>query len=125
MRMRLGALLLMASASLLAQVQSASASHCGAAKYGSCSSPCSDAQTCFTSCQQQCKPTYKIVYDNVIEKRWHTTYKTVHETVMKPVKKTCYREECRTEMKTCHETCYKTVQQEVCKPCYKTCYKEV
>ena len=62
--------------------------------------PC-DAQCCFSDCQQQCKTSYQLVYDTVLEKRWHTCYQTVHETVMKPVCKTCYR--------TIKETCYKNV----------------
>ena len=86
MRMRLGAPLLAALVSLLGAVQHASASHCGAEKYTCCAAaPCCDAQCCFTACQQQCCTCYKLVYDQVLEKRWHTCYKTVHETVMKPV----------------------------------------
>ena len=71
------------------------------------------------ACQQQCKTCYKLVYDTVLEKRWHTCYQTVQETVMKQVCKTCYREECRTCYKTCYETCYKTVAEHCCKPCYE------
>src|SRR5262245_3578649 len=96
MRMRLGAPLLVALVGLAIQVQSAAASHCGAATYSSCSQPCCDAQCCFPTCQAQCKTCYKLVYDTVLEKRWHTCYKTVSETVMKPVCKTCYRDECKT-----------------------------
>src|ERR1700682_509083 len=99
MRMRLEAPLLIALAALIGSVQPASAAHCGAAKYTSCCEPTSDAQCCFTSCQQQCKTCYKLVYDTVLEKRWHTCYQNVQETVMKPVTKTCYREEAK--------TCYK------------------
>ena len=103
MRMRLGAPLLAALVGLLGAVQPAAAGDCGAAKYASCPEPCCDAQCCFSSCQQQCRTCYKLVYDTVLEKRWHTCYQTVQETVMKPVCKTCYREECK--------TCYKHVQR--------------
>ena len=99
MRMRLAAPLLAALVALLGAVQQAAASHCGATEYTCCTEPSSDAQSCFTPCQQQCRTCYKLVYDTVLEKRWHTCYKTVNETVMKPVCKTCYREECK--------TCYK------------------
>src|SRR5205807_2051819 len=124
MRIRLAAPLL-AAAALFGGIRSAAASHCGADGYGCCPEPCCDAQSCFPTCQQECKPSYKLVWDTVMEKRWHTCYHTVHETVMKPVCKTCYREECKTCYKTCHETCYHEVCETVCKPCQKTCYKEV
>src|SRR5881227_1242771 len=124
MRMRLGVPLLAAVAGLLGAVQPAAASHCGAATYASCSQPCCEAQTGFTSCQSQCHTCYKLVYDTVLEKRWHTCYQTVQETVMKQVCKTCYREECKTCYKPCNQTCYKTVQQTCCKPVYQTCWKE-
>src|SRR5438270_5297098 len=122
MRMRLGAPLLAALVGLLGAVQQATAGNCGCEKYSA--QPCCDAQCCFTSCQQQCKTCYKLVYDTVLEKRWHTCYKTVQETVMKQVCETCYREECKTCYKPCYQTCYKTVQQECCKPCYQTCWKD-
>src|ERR1700720_1459660 len=107
MRMRLGAPLLAAMVGLLGAVNPAKAAHCGAASYDGCAQPCSDAQCCFTPCQQQCKTCYKLVYDTVLEKRWHTCYQTVQETVMKPVCKTCYRDECKTCYKNVAETCYK------------------
>ena len=93
MRMRMGAPLVVAMVSLLAAVQSATASHCGAARFGS--NPCCDAQSCFPACQQQSRVCYKLVWDTVQEKRWHTCYKTVQETVNKQVTKTLYREECK------------------------------
>jgi len=46
----------------------------------------------YSACQQQNRVCYKLVYDTVMEKRWHTSYKTVCETVNKQVTKTCYRE---------------------------------
>ena len=77
MRMRLGVPLLAALVGLVGAVQNAKASYCGAAKYDCCSQPCCDAQCCFTTCQQQTKTCYKMVYDTVLEKRWHTCYQTV------------------------------------------------
>src|SRR5437763_13052529 len=124
MRMRLGAPLLAAVVGLLGAVQLAAAGDCGATRYASGTQPCCDAQCCFTSCQQQCKTCYKLVYDTLLEKRWHPFYQNVQETVMKPVTKTCYREECKPCYKPCYETCYKTVQQTICKPVYETCFKE-
>ena len=106
----------------------------------SCSTPCCDAQCCFSDCQQQCKTCYKLVYDTVLEKRWHTCYQTVNETVMKPVCKTCYKtvqETCsrtsrrpatRTSRSTApagHQTCYKDCEYTVQKPCYQKGFKEV
>jgi len=102
MRMRLGVPLLAAVAGLLGAVHPAAAANCGACSYSGCAQPTCDAQCCFTSCQQECKPKYKLVYDNVLETRWHTCYQTQQECVMKPVCKTCYREECRTCMKPCY-----------------------
>src|ERR1700730_6712598 len=124
MRMRLGAPMLLALAGLLGAVQGAFAAHCGAAKYTSSSEPNCDAQCDFTACQQQFKTSYKLVYDSVLEKRWHTTYQTVQETVMKPVCKTCYRDECKTCYKTVKETCYKTVTENCCRPVKETLYKD-
>src|SRR5438105_1436568 len=102
MRMHLRAVLLAALVGPLGAVQPAVAAHCGAAKYDCCPEPCCDAQCCYTSCQQQCRTCYKLVYDKVLEKRWHTCYQNIQETVMKQVCKTCYREEC----KTCYKSCY-------------------
>ena len=77
MRMRLGAPLLVALVGLFGAAGSAAASHCGAATYSCCEQPCCDAQCCFSSCQQQCRTCYKLVYDTVLEKRWQTCYKQV------------------------------------------------
>src|SRR5262249_34218785 len=96
MRMRMGAPLLVALCSLFGAVQYASAQTCGAARYSGCCPPSCDAQTCFSSNCGESRPSYRLVYDNVMEKRWHTCYKTVCETVNKTVTKTCYREECKT-----------------------------
>src|SRR5262249_56544925 len=112
LRMLLGASLMVALAGLFGAATTAAASHCGAANYNCCPQPQCDAQCCFSSCQQECRTCYKLVYDTVLEKRWQTCYRTVQETVMKPVCKTCYRNECRTCYKTCNETHYKTVQQD-------------
>jgi len=89
MRMRLAVPLLTALAGLCLAAQQAAASHCGAESYGCSPQPSCDAQCCFPACQQQCKTCYKLVYDTVLEKRWHTCYQTVQETVMKNVCKTC------------------------------------
>src|SRR5438552_18155752 len=124
MRMRLGAPLLAAVVGLLGAVQLAAAGDCGATRYGSGTQPCCDAQCCFTSCQNQCRTCYKLVYDTVLEKRWQTSYRTVNETVMQQVQKTCYRNECRTCYKTQQCTVMKTVQEECTKPCYSTCWKD-
>ena len=70
MRMRKGAPLLFALAALLGAAQAASASHCGFFGFSSCSDACSDAQSCYSSCQQQNRVCYKLVYDTVEEKRW-------------------------------------------------------
>ena len=82
MRTRLGVPLLMAVAGLLWLGGHARAAHCGAGSYSNCSTPCCEAQCCFSECQQQCKTCYQLVYDTVLEKRWHTCYKNVTETVM-------------------------------------------
>jgi len=74
MRTRIGAPLVIVVASLWANV--ATAQHCGAVRY-SCCTPCCDAQCCFGAAQQNSRVCYKLVYDTVQEKRWHTCYKTV------------------------------------------------
>jgi hypothetical protein len=124
MRMRVGALLA-AVTGLVAQAQLATAGHGGAANYSSCPQPVASAHVSFPACQQQLQPGYRLVYDNVMETRWHTTYQTVQETVMKQVCKTCYREEPRTTYKTCYETCYKDVTCPVTRQVPVTCYKDV
>ena len=144
MKMRKGAPLLIALVALLGAAQAASASHCGAVGYDSCSEGCSDAQSCFPACQQQSRVCYKLVYDTVMEKRWHTCYKTVCETVNKQVCKTCFKDECKTMYRECHvtkckdgdrkrkccrnrqpKTCWKEVQCTVNKPCVEHCVKDV
>src|SRR3954468_11968129 len=106
MRMQVGATLLCAVvAGLSMAVQSASASHCGAASYGCCPQPACDAQCCYPTATTQLKTCYKLVYDTVMEKRWTTCYQTVNETVMKTVCRTCYRDECKTCYKPCYSTC--------------------
>src|SRR5271165_2430575 len=123
MRMRLAAPLLVGLVGLCA-VNSASASHCGAGSYGCTDQPTCDAQCCFPAQCQQTRTVYKLVWDNVLEKRWHTCYQTVPETVMKQVTKTCYRDEVKTCYKTVHETCWKTVTETCCKPVTETCWKD-
>ena len=122
MRMRLGVPLLAALVGLLGAVRPAAAGHCGADRYNCCAEPCCDAQCCFTSCQQECRTCYKLVYDTVLEKRWHTCYQTVNETVCKPVCKTCYKTVQETCIKNVQETCYRDVQEVCTRPVTKTCW---
>src|ERR1700680_1721095 len=119
MRMRMGAPLVVALVSLLAATGSASASHCGACGFSIFQKPSCDAQCCFSANQEQNKVVYKLVYDTVTEKRWHTTYKTVQETVNKQVTKTCYREECKTMYRSVPKQCYKDVVQECTRPVHR------
>src|SRR5579883_2567637 len=121
MNIRMSAPLVVALVSLLAAVQPAAASNCGAANYSCCPQPTCDAQCCFPAAQQQLRTTYKLVYSTELEKRWTTCYQTVQETVMKEVCKTCYREEQKTCYKPCYTTAYKECPITVNKPCYKTC----
>ena len=88
MTIRWGASLAFTLALALADGSSVRAGHCGAAKYSGECDPCSDAQVSFTSCQNGCKPSYKLVYDTVTEKRFHVCHQTVCDTVMKPVSRT-------------------------------------
>src|SRR5438128_1212839 len=133
MRMRMGAPLLVALVSLCTAAGTASASNCGASGFSIFRKPSCDAQCCFSSNQEQCKVVYKLVYDTVTEKRWHTTYKTVCETVNKQVTKTCYREECKTMYRSVPKQCWKEVVQECTRPVQRcvveevayTCYKPV
>ncbi len=122
MKMRKGAPLLFALATLLSAVPVASASTCGAVSYACCDG-CGDAQNCFSVCQQQNRVCYRLVYDNVMEKRWHTCYKT--ECYTNQVTKTCFREECQTRFRECHVTRYKDVMVECCKQVQRTCWKEI
>src|ERR1043165_4048700 len=104
MRTRLATPLLIALAGLFGMAGTAAASHCGAESYGCCNQPTCDAQSCFGAISNLLRPRYQLVYDTVMEKRWHTCYQTVTETVMKPVCKTCYRDEVKTCYKNCTET---------------------
>src|SRR5687768_14130320 len=103
MRMRFGASMLVALVGLLGSTQFASAQHFGANRFSAHNQPCCDAQISYSACQQQCQTSYKLVYDTVLEQRWHTCYKQVKQTVMKQVQKTCYKTEC----KTCYRDCVK------------------
>ncbi|MCY2948287.1 MAG: hypothetical protein NTZ71_08945 [Planctomycetota bacterium] len=123
MKLRLGVPIVAALVGLLGFTPAASASHVGAGNFSSCCNPCDDAQGVFSSAWRLFKPRYQLVFDTVLEKRWHTTYQTVNETVLKDVKKTCYREETRTCYKPCTETVCKTVQETVMKPVYSTNYR--
>ena len=64
MRIRLGAPSLVVAVCLFGAVQQASASICGAGKYSGCNE--CDAQSSYSSCQSQCRTTYKLVYDTVL-----------------------------------------------------------
>src|SRR5207244_968431 len=125
MRIRKGVPLLVALVGLFAANQVATATHCGAGRFSGCADTSCDAQCCYSACQQQNRVCYKLVYDTVEEKRWHTTYKTVCETVNKQVTKTCYRDECKTVCRPVTKTCYKEVQCTVNRPVVETCMKEV
>lgn len=141
MKMRMGAPLLFALIALLGATQAATASHCGAARFSIFRNNSCDAQNCYSSCQQQNRVTYKLVYDTVEEKRWHTSYKTETVTVNKQVTRVCYKDECKTMYKQCQvtkcreemqecsrpvtRTLFKDVQCTVCKPVVETCVKEV
>src|SRR5215210_7155258 len=101
MRMRKGAPLLFALAAMLGLAQAASAGPLGLHRFSVMRNTDCDAQCCYSSCQQQNRVCYKLVYDTVEEKRWHTCYKTVCETVNKQVTKVCYRDECKTMYRNC------------------------
>ena len=53
-----------------------------------CPQACGDPQADFAACASQGRPAYKMVYDSVLEKRFHVSYQTVSETVLKPVTRT-------------------------------------
>src|SRR5579872_5062913 len=116
MRTRLAVPLLVALAGLYSSAGTAVAANCGAGTYGCCPQPTCDAQCCFPAISNLLRPRYQLVYDTVMEKRWHTCYQTVQETVQKQVCRTCYKEECKTCYKNCTETCYKTEQVTCCRP---------
>src|SRR5690349_2798239 len=116
MRIRLGAPLALAVLGLFWAGSTARASHCGCTQYAGWNAPCCQAQSGFAANQAQTRSTYRLVYDTVVEKRFHVCHQTVCETVMRPVCKTCYRCEQRTCYKQCEETCYKTEQRNVCRP---------
>ncbi|MSQ96505.1 MAG: hypothetical protein EXR98_18410 [Gemmataceae bacterium] len=125
MKIRKGAPLLFALAVLLGVAQAASASYCGAARFSILRKADCDAQCCYSTCQQQNRVCYKLVYDTVEQKRWHTCYQTVRETVNKQVTRTCYKEECKTMHRACHVTKYKDVQEQAVRNVSRTCWKDV
>src|SRR5260221_4254463 len=124
MRMRLGAPLVLAAAGLFWAAAPAQAAHCGSTLFQP-KSACCDAQSCFNSCEQGTRTSFKLVWDNVTEKRFHVCHQTVCATVMKPVCKTCYRTEQRTGYR--QEKCvqFANEQRTVTKPCYPTVLKPV
>ena len=72
MMLRKGAPLWVALVGMFFTVQYAAASHCGATQYSGCCQTSGEAQCSYSDCQQQHRACYKLVYDNVMEKRWHT-----------------------------------------------------
>jgi len=124
MKLRMGALLWLSVICTLASVQSTRASgpFCGAGSYGS--NPCCDAQSCYPSCQQQNRICYKLVWDTVTEKRWHTCYKPVQETITKQVCKTVWKEECKTLQRQVQKVVCQDVSVECVRPVQKTVMKE-
>ena len=112
----------LAAFAILSVGSAATAGYFGATKYSAVGGTCCDAQSNFGAGQGpagQC-----VVYDSVVEKRYHTSYQTTTETVMKPVTKTTYSCEQQTHYKTVNETAYKQVQETVCKPVCETVMKE-
>ena len=125
----------------LAAVHSVNASgpYCGCVNFSA--SPCCDAQSCFPACQQQSRICYKLVCENVQEKRWHTCYKTVQKTVNEQVCRTIMKPEIRQVscpsikrvlvdqtreiMVPVRETVMKTETYTVCKPVQETRWTEV
>src|SRR5205823_3441868 len=87
------------------------AGYFGATKYSAAGGGCCDAQSNFAAGQGPSGQ--QVVYDNVVEKRYHTSYQTTTETVLKPVTTTTYTCEQRTSYKTVNETAYKQVQETV------------
>src|ERR1700755_1019083 len=102
MRIRKGAPWLIALLATVAASQTASA-HLPGAKRFACGDNCGDASSSFAN-QAQTRVAYKLVYDTVMEKRWHTVYKTVSETVNTQVTKTVYKEESSTQYRPCYRT---------------------
>src|SRR5438128_151020 len=82
MRIRLVVPLLSALVALFAAMP-ASANDCGAANAAGAANAC-DACS-YPAYKMRTRTKYQLVYDTVVEKRWHTCYQTVEETQMKPV----------------------------------------
>src|SRR5438270_4624621 len=104
---------------LLWAASTSQAAHCGCTSFPSGGHPC-DAQCCFNAAQQQTRTSYRLVWDNVLEKRFHVCHQTVCERSMKPVCKTCVRIEQRTCYNECQETAWRTEQMNVTRPVYRT-----
>ena len=112
----------LAALAILGAGSAAFAGHFGTTKYSAAGGGCCDAQSNFGAGQGASGQ--QVVYDSVVEKRYHTSYQTTTETVMKPVATTTYSCEQRTCYKTVNETAYKQVQETVCKPVCETVMKE-
>src|SRR5215472_98275 len=128
MRTRLGTSLAVAAVAVLWASPPARAGYFGATKYTGTPQPVSESQTNFAAGQAGCQPGYQVVYDNVVEKRYHTVYQdsceTVRETADKQVTETVCRPVCETVMKECRTTVCKPVCETVMKECRTTCYKK-
>lgn len=86
---------------------------------------CGDPQVNFSECQTHTRASYRLVYDSVIEKRFHVCYETVSDTVMKPVCRTLYRDDIQTCYRTVRDVEYRNVQETVTRPVYTTVMKSV
>lgn len=101
-------------------VQPAFASNLGVGKYASISKGAQDPGCVSPSFCDNYRPTYKLVWDSHLEKRYVTCYKTVSEQSSKTICKTCYKDEVKTIYKPCRETIVRTVEDTVLKPRYHT-----
>ena len=101
----------------------ADASHCGAGSYSACPEVCGDPCT-FSRVCMIFRPRYQMVWDTVVEKRWHTCYQTVTETVLKDVQRTCYQTEERVCMRPRTRVVCRTVEDTILRPVQTTCIKE-
>src|SRR5262249_38046892 len=91
MRTRLGPSRAVAAVAVRWGSPPAQAGYFGATKYSGASQSAAASQTSFVASQTEAQPGYHVVYDNAVEKRYHTVYQDTCETVMKPVTRTCYR----------------------------------
>ena len=76
MRIRLGAYLAVSALALFGAA-TATAGLGGLGAAGDCPSACGDPQVNFSACNNATKASCKMVYDTVMEKRFHVCYQTV------------------------------------------------